>query len=108
MPSGTGTEFFTQTVWRRIVLQTSFLTKTPMSKYYINASCVSGVQEVSRHYILTQGPMENTTDHWQMVWEQQTVEIVMLCRCEEEKGQSDVFTESGEQKEDEKDFICSA
>ena len=50
---------------------------------YINASFVS-VEEVSRNYIVTQGPMENTTDHfWQMIWEQQSVGIVMLCKCEE-------------------------
>ena len=50
---------------------------------YINASYVS-VQETGQTYILTQGPMENTIGHfWEMVWEEGTVGIVMLCRCEE-------------------------
>ena len=50
---------------------------------YINASFVE-VEELSRKYIVTQGPMQNTINHfWQMVWEQQSVGIVMLCKCEE-------------------------
>lgn len=37
---------------------------------YINASLVE-VPEVKRKYILTQGPLGNTVDHfWSMVWEQ--------------------------------------
>ena len=50
---------------------------------YINASFVS-IEETDTTYVLTQGPMKNTTNHfWQMVWEQGTVGIVMLCRCVE-------------------------
>ena len=50
---------------------------------YINASYVS-VEAVSRRYILTQGPMENTIAHfWEMVWEQKSTGIVMLCKCKE-------------------------
>ena len=51
---------------------------------YINASFVT-LEEVNRSYIVTQGPLENTIDHfWQMVWEQRSVGIVMLCKCVEE------------------------
>ena len=51
---------------------------------YINASLVK-VEEAGRRYILTQGPMDNTITHfWQMVWEQESIGIVMLCKCEED------------------------
>ncbi|KAM9785577.1 tyrosine-protein phosphatase non-receptor type 1 [Neosynchiropus ocellatus] len=47
---------------------------------YINASLIS-VEEAERKYILTQGPLPNTCGHfWQMVWEQQSVGVVMLNR----------------------------
>ncbi|XP_053706117.1 tyrosine-protein phosphatase non-receptor type 1-like isoform X2 [Synchiropus splendidus] len=47
---------------------------------YINASLIS-VEEAERRYILTQGPLPNTCGHfWQMVWEQQSVGVVMLNR----------------------------
>ena len=50
---------------------------------YINASYVS-VEKVYRNYIVTQGPLPNTVLHfWQMVWEQRSMGIVMLCHCEE-------------------------
>ena len=50
---------------------------------YINASYVA-FEETNTTYILTQGPMKNTASHfWQMVWEQGSVGIVMLCRCVE-------------------------
>ena len=53
---------------------------------YINASFVTLEEpEVNRSYIVTQGPLENTIGHfWQMVWEQRSVGIVMLCKCVEE------------------------
>lgn len=39
-----------------------------------------------RQYILTQGPLENTTSHfWIMVWEQNTKAIVMLNKVIEKK-----------------------
>ena len=35
-------------------------------------------------FIVTQGPMENTTgDFWRMVWEQKTATIVMLTQLKE-------------------------
>jgi tyrosine-protein phosphatase non-receptor type 1 len=47
---------------------------------YINASMVE-VPEVGRKYILTQGPLENTTQHfWTMVWERESKAIIMLNR----------------------------
>ena len=53
------------------------------TNHYINASYVS-VEKVAHQYIVTQGPMDNTISHfWEMVWEQQTFGIVMLCKCEE-------------------------
>ena len=53
------------------------------SNDYINASYVT-VEEVKCSYIVTQGPLRNTIHHfWEMIWEQKTTGIVMLCRCEE-------------------------
>lgn len=47
---------------------------------YINASLVE-VEEVQRRYILTQGPLANTVDHfWTMVWEQKSKAVIMLNR----------------------------
>ena len=47
------------------------------------------IEEVSRQYIVTQAPLNNTVAiFWQMVWEQHTVGIVMLCKCVE--GDADV------------------
>ncbi|XP_023345281.1 tyrosine-protein phosphatase non-receptor type 2 [Eurytemora carolleeae] len=47
---------------------------------YINASLVE-VPEVKRKYILTQGPLGNTVDHfWSMVWEQNSKAVIMLNR----------------------------
>uniref|UniRef100_A0A1X7T8N4 protein-tyrosine-phosphatase n=1 Tax=Amphimedon queenslandica TaxID=400682 RepID=A0A1X7T8N4_AMPQE len=40
------------------------------------------VEEVKRSYILTQGPLPHTCDHfWQMVWEQNCKGILMLNKC---------------------------
>ena len=45
---------------------------------YINASLVE-VPAARRRYILTQGPLPNTTGHfWLLVWEQRSRAIVML------------------------------
>jgi len=47
---------------------------------YINASLVE-VEDVKRKYILTQGPLGNTVDHfWSMVWEQNSKAVIMLNR----------------------------
>ncbi|GAB6026912.1 hypothetical protein CHUAL_013556 [Chamberlinius hualienensis] len=47
-------------------------------KDYINASRLD-VHEAHRAYILTQGPLPNTTGHfWQMVWEQNCKAVLML------------------------------
>lgn len=52
---------------------------------YINASLVK-MEEVRKSYIIAQGPMANTVIHfWQMVWEQKSVGIVMLCQCKEDE-----------------------
>lgn len=48
---------------------------------YINANLVETSFNSNRKYILTQGPLKNTCEHfWQMVWEQNTKGIVMLNR----------------------------
>ncbi|VDQ10856.1 unnamed protein product [Trichobilharzia regenti] len=48
---------------------------------YINASFVSIPDVPSRKYILTQGPMQQTVNHfWLMVWERQCPAIIMLNR----------------------------
>ncbi|XP_041101267.1 tyrosine-protein phosphatase non-receptor type 2 isoform X2 [Polyodon spathula] len=47
---------------------------------YINASLVV-MEEAQRSYILTQGPLRNTCDHfWLMIWEQKSKAVVMLNR----------------------------
>uniref|UniRef100_A0A2S2QLP1 protein-tyrosine-phosphatase n=1 Tax=Sipha flava TaxID=143950 RepID=A0A2S2QLP1_9HEMI len=52
---------------------------------YINANLVQ-ICNCERQYILTQGPLENTTSHfWVMVWEQNTKAIVMLNKVIEKK-----------------------
>jgi len=74
---------------------------------YINASLVE-VASVGRKYILTQGPLENTTEHfWTMVWERECKAIIMLNRLIEkatkkchdywplQEGDSFSFEESG-------------
>ncbi|VDL92325.1 unnamed protein product [Schistocephalus solidus] len=53
----------------------------PASGDYINASYVQIDEIPSRRYILTQGPLQLTTQHfWQMVWEQRCPAIIMLNR----------------------------
>jgi len=50
---------------------------------YINASLVE-VDQVSRKYILAQGPLPSTTSHfWSMVWEQKSKAVIMLNRVVE-------------------------
>ena len=45
---------------------------------YINANLVT-VPEVDRRYIMTQGPLNVTAEHfWHMVWQEETKGIVML------------------------------
>ncbi|MGH0165290.1 UNVERIFIED_CONTAM: hypothetical protein FKN15_053883 [Acipenser sinensis] len=47
---------------------------------YINASLVV-MEEAQRSYILTQGPLRNTCDHfWLMIWEQKSRAVIMLNR----------------------------
>lgn len=52
------------------------------STNYINASMVvAEVGQLSRKYILTQGPLQGTVGHfWWMVWEQQSKAVIMLNR----------------------------
>ncbi|CAH8572001.1 unnamed protein product [Schistosoma turkestanicum] len=51
---------------------------------YINASFVFIPEVPSRKYILTQGPMQQTVNHfWLMVWERQCPAIIMLNRLVE-------------------------
>uniref|UniRef100_A0A1B6IPI1 protein-tyrosine-phosphatase n=1 Tax=Homalodisca liturata TaxID=320908 RepID=A0A1B6IPI1_9HEMI len=48
------------------------------SSDYINASLVK-IEQACRQYILTQGPLPNTTAHfWLMVWEQNCKAVLML------------------------------
>ncbi|XP_050525174.1 tyrosine-protein phosphatase non-receptor type 2 isoform X2 [Daktulosphaira vitifoliae] len=52
---------------------------------YINANLLQ-VCDCDRKYILTQGPLENTTSHfWLMVWEQNSKAIIMLNKVIEKK-----------------------
>jgi len=54
--------------------------KSVSSTDYINASLID-VPEVQRRYILTQGPLANTVEHfWSMVWEQNSKSVIMLNR----------------------------
>ena len=47
---------------------------------YINANFIS-VPEVDRTYIMTQGPLDITSEHfWHMIWQEQCPGIVMLNR----------------------------
>ncbi|XP_066302280.1 receptor-type tyrosine-protein phosphatase N2-like isoform X2 [Branchiostoma lanceolatum] len=51
---------------------------------YINASTITDHDPRNHAYIATQGPLESTVcDFWQMVWEQGSVVIVMLCSLQE-------------------------
>ncbi|CAG7664391.1 unnamed protein product, partial [Allacma fusca] len=48
---------------------------------YINASHISSLL-AENHYIVTQGPLEETVDDfWRMIWEQQVTCVVMLTKC---------------------------
>ncbi|XP_023327790.1 tyrosine-protein phosphatase non-receptor type 2 [Eurytemora carolleeae] len=66
---------------------------------YINANHVR-IPDSGREYILTQGPLEQTVDHfWLMCHQHKTTCIVMLCRCYEnsrEKSAKYWPTEVGE------------
>ena len=47
---------------------------------YINANFIS-VPEVNRTYIMTQGPLDITSEHfWHMIWQENCPGIVMLNR----------------------------
>lgn len=51
---------------------------------YINASLITDDDPKNPAYIATQGPLLHTTSNfWQMVWEQNSVIIVSLCRTVE-------------------------
>ena len=52
---------------------------------YINASRIDASPFLDdKSYLLTQGPLPETTGHfWTMVWQQQVSAIVMLCRLVE-------------------------
>jgi len=54
------------------------------SNDYINASLITDDDPKNPAYIATQGPLTHTTgDFWRMVWEQNSVVIVSLCRTVE-------------------------
>jgi len=51
---------------------------------YINASYITDDDPKNPTYIATQGPLLHTTsDFWKMIWEQNSVIIVSLCRTVE-------------------------
>jgi len=51
---------------------------------YINASYITDDDPKNPAYIATQGPLSHTTsEFWQMVWEQNSVMIISLCRTVE-------------------------
>ena len=56
------------------------LTSKPKSDY-INASRIDGLERLGHHWIVTQGPLQNTIkDFWLMVWQEQASVIVMLTK----------------------------
>lgn len=60
-------------------LDDQHLVRLKSDNYYINASLLK-IPLTGQSYIFTQGPLESTTDDfWQMVWEQNSQIIVMLC-----------------------------
>ncbi|XP_073233033.1 tyrosine-protein phosphatase non-receptor type 1-like isoform X1 [Porites lutea] len=57
---------------------------------YINANLVE-VPRLNQSYILTQGPLPHTVEHfWQMIWEQKSAAVVMLNKVVE-KNQKKCF-----------------
>ncbi|PIK52763.1 hypothetical protein BSL78_10337, partial [Apostichopus japonicus] len=69
---------------------------------YINASLVE-VPEANRKYILAQGPLDHTVDHfWQMVWEQKSKAIIMLTNLIE---RGTIKCSSYYPREDEEDHV---
>ncbi len=71
--------------------QTRVVLRSDDTKDYINASFVQVDAVPNRKYILTQGPLQQTSEHfWQMIWEQKSPSIIMLNRIIE-KGMVKCF-----------------
>ncbi|KAF4521350.1 hypothetical protein B566_EDAN006939 [Ephemera danica] len=64
----------------RVVLRRGASDQDKQRSDYINASLVR-MPSAHRQYILAQGPLPNTTDHfWLMIWEQNCKAVIMLNR----------------------------
>ncbi|ELU00610.1 hypothetical protein CAPTEDRAFT_41440, partial [Capitella teleta] len=51
---------------------------------YINASYISGYNNVEKHYIATQGPKASTVvDFWRLLWQEKVNRIVMVTQLVE-------------------------